>query len=288
MKKRKIEIAVVSDVHLGTPKCHAEELVNYLNSIQPKILVLNGDILDTWHEDNNFFPSSHVKVIKKILKMSSKGTEVIYLIGNHDKSLRKFNTSLSQSLKIKNKLVLHLDGKKAWFFHGDVFDIDTKNSKWIAKLGSAGYNLLLQLNRFTHWFCKKIGRKRFSLSSKFKKGLKKYVTAIDNFEKTVSELAIDNGYSYVICGHTHIPKKEVIVTEKGKCTYLNSGDWVENLTALEYSFKRWKVYKYNHDKLIPFFADEELKNMNIHELINSLTSKKDSENKFTTKDTIKA
>jgi len=259
LKKRKIEVAVISDAHLGTPNCHANELLNYLNSIQPKTLVLNGDIIDSSQTKDKDFPSSHLKVIRKILGMAAKGTEVVYLMGNHDQSLRRFNKNLTKILKINHKLTMTLDGKKAWFFHGDVFDMDTKNSKWLAKLGSAGYNLLLRINRFMHWFCIKIGRKRFTLSSKFKKGLKTYLKAIDNFEKTVTELAIDNGYFYVICGHTHIPKKEVFITEKGKCTYLNSGDWIENLTALEYSFKRWKVYKYNHDKLIPFFADEELK-----------------------------
>ncbi len=279
MKKRKIEVVVISDVHLGTPKCHADELLNYLNSIQPKTLILNGDILDTWKKNEEYFPSSHIKVIRKILGMSTKGTKVYYIIGNHDQNLRKFNQKLTQSLQICNKLILNLNGKKAWFFHGDVFDIDLKTNKLFAKLGSTGYKLLLKINKCINWTFAKIGKKRFTLSKKFKKSIEKYTKDIANFEKTVSELAIDNSYSYVICGHTHVPKKQDFFTEKGSCTYLNSGDWVENLTALEYSFKRWKVYKYNHDKLIPFFADEELKNMNLQDLIDSLTSKENPEKK---------
>ncbi|WP_298475683.1 UDP-2,3-diacylglucosamine diphosphatase [uncultured Maribacter sp.] len=270
MKKRKIKLAVISDVHLGTSKSHAQELINYLNSIQPKTLILNGDILDTWNESPEYFPNSHLKVIRKILSMASKGTKVVYITGNHDERLRRFSSAFKGNLKITNKLVLELDGKRAWFFHGDIFDISTKNSKWIAKIGSVGYQLLHFINKCNSWFFKKLGKPRYSLSDKLKKGISNNIKTIDNFEKTVTELAIDNGYSYVVCGHTHLPKKEIFFTDKGKCTYLNSGDWVENLTALEYSFKRWKIYRYSHDKLIPFFVDEELKSKTIHELVSSL------------------
>ncbi|WP_291871190.1 UDP-2,3-diacylglucosamine diphosphatase [Maribacter sp.] len=270
MKKRKIELAVISDVHLGTPSSRTQELRNYLNSIQPKTLILNGDILDTWNENPEYFPNAHLKVIRKILSMASKGTKVIYITGNHDERLRRFSTSFKGNLKITDKLVLKLDGKKAWFFHGDIFDISTKNSKWIAKIGDAGYYALQLLNRLNSWVLKKLEKPPYSLSDKLKKGISSNIKTIENFEKTVTELAIDNGYSYVICGHTHLPKKEVFFTNKGKCTYLNSGDWVENLTALEYTFKRWKIYRYSHDKLIPFFVDEELKSKSIHELVASL------------------
>ncbi len=86
-------------------------------------------------------------------------------------------------------------------------------------------------------------------------------------------MAIENGYDYVVCGHIHQPKKEIYDNKYGSCTYLNSGDWVENLTALEYSFKRWRIYHYNHDKLSPFFLDEDLKEMDMNELIASITDK---------------
>ena len=270
MKKRKIEIAVISDVHLGTPHSCAQELKTYLNSIQPKTLILNGDILDSWSENPEYFPKSHLKVIRKILNMATKGTKVIYITGNHDERLRKFTDTFKGNLKIVNKIVLKIDGKKAWFFHGDVFDISTKNSKWLAKIGNIGYRLLLLLNKWNNWRLNKFGKPPTSLSDKLQKGIAKSIKAVHEFEKTVTELSIDNGYSYVVCGHTHIPKKEMFFTNKGKCMYLNSGDWVENLTALEYSFKRWKIYKYSHDKLVPFYVDEELKIKSIKELISSI------------------
>lgn len=274
MKKRKIELAVISDIHLGTYGCHADELIAYLNSIQPKKLILNGDIIDIWQFSKRYFPPSHLNVLRKIMGMASKGTEVYYITGNHDEMLRKFSDTVMGNIHILNKLVLRLDGKSAWFFHGDVFDASIQNAKWLAKLGGYGYDFLIVFNRSLNWCLDKMGRERYSISKRIKNGVKSALKYIDNFEKTVVDIALDNGHDYVICGHIHQPKKEMHLTKKGRCTYLNSGDWVENLTALEYSFKRWKIYRFNHDKLSPFFVDEGLKEMDIHDLVASITSKK--------------
>ncbi|OQD43255.1 UDP-2,3-diacylglucosamine hydrolase [Croceivirga radicis] len=271
MKKRKIEIAVISDVHLGTYGCHADELITYLNSIKPKKLILNGDIIDIWQFKKRYFPSAHLKVLRKIIGMASKGTEVYYITGNHDEMLRKFAPTAMGNFNIVNKMVLNLDGKKAWIFHGDVFDISIQKAKWLAKLGGWGYDLLILMNSFVNWCLIKIGREKYSLSKKIKNSVKGAVKYINNFEKTAAELAIENDYDYVICGHIHQPKKEIIETKQGSTTYLNSGDWIENLTALEYSFKRWRIYHYSHDKLSPFFVDEDLKEMDMNELIASIT-----------------
>ncbi|WP_430908010.1 UDP-2,3-diacylglucosamine diphosphatase [Maribacter sp. 2-571] len=274
MRKRTLEVVVISDIHLGTFGCHAEELLTYLNSINPKQLVLNGDIIDIWQFNKRYFPKSHMKVLRKIIGMAAKGTEVFYITGNHDEVLRKFSDTTMGNLHVCNKLVLSLDGKKAWFFHGDVFDLSIQNMKWLAKLGGYGYDLLIVLNRFVnralHW----AGREKFSLSKKIKNSIKGATRYVGDFERTAIDLAIAKRYDYVVCGHIHLPKKEVVTTPNGTCTYLNSGDWVEHLTALEYSFKRWKIYRYNHDRLSPFFADEELKQLDIHELIASIASEK--------------
>lgn len=275
MKKRKIEVAVISDVHLGTYGCHANELLAYLNSIQPKILILNGDIIDVWQFSKRYFPPTHLKVLKKIIGMASNGVEVYYITGNHDEMLRKFTDTSIGDFHIVNKLVLELDGKKAWFFHGDVFDVSIQNAKWLAKLGGYGYNWLILINSAVNWCNTKMGKEKFSLSKKIKNNVKGALKYISDFEKTAAELAIENEYDYVSCGHIHQPKKEFFENKNGRCTYLNSGDWVENLTALEYAFKRWKIYHYNHDKLSAFFADEDLKAMELHDLIASIV-KKDS------------
>lgn len=275
MKKRKIDISVISDVHLGTYGCHADELLTYLNSIEPKKLILNGDIIDIWQFRKRFFPSSHLKVLKKIIGMASKGTDVYYITGNHDEMLRKFSGHSMGRFKLVDKLVLELGNEKAWIFHGDVFDISIQNAKWLAKLGGWGYDVLILINRFVNWILLKMGREKYSLSKRIKNSVKGAVKYIQSFEKVAAELAIDNEYDYVICGHIHQPKKEVYQNNKGKTTYLNSGDWVENLTALEYSLKRWRIYNYNHDKLSPFFVDEDLKEMDLDELIASITKKEE-------------
>ncbi len=241
MKKRKPEIVVISDVHLGTFGCHAKELLEYLNTIQPKKLILNGDIIDIWQFRKSYFPQSHLEVIQKILELNTKGTEVIYITGNHDEMLRKFSDMKMGGFSIVDKLILDLDGKKAWFFHGDIFDVSVTKAKWIAKLGGWGYDLLTLLNRFLNWFLVKTGRKKYSLSKKIKSSVKSALKFISDFEKTAAELAIEQGYKYVICGHIHQPRMIRKVIKNSTCLYLNSGDWTENLTALEYQNKKWEL-----------------------------------------------
>ncbi|GAL63010.1 UDP-2,3-diacylglucosamine diphosphatase [Algibacter lectus] len=269
--KRKIEIAVISDVHLGTYGCHAKHLLTYLNSIEPKKLILNGDIIDIWQFSKRYFPKSHLKVIKKIMTMASNGVEVIYITGNHDEMLRKFSNTTIGNISIVDKIVLDLDGLKAWFFHGDVFDVSIQNAKWLAKLGGYGYDMLTLINRGVNWYLDKRGKERYSLSKKVKNGVKGAVKYINDYEKVISELAIENGYDYVVCGHIHQPKMEYIENKHGRTMYLNSGDWVENFTALEYQFKRWKIYNFSKDKLAPFIVDEDFEEMKINDLIAAIT-----------------
>jgi UDP-2,3-diacylglucosamine pyrophosphatase LpxH len=245
LKKRKVELVVISDVHLGTYGSHAKELYNYLSSIKPKTLVLNGDIIDVWQFRKSYFPKAHLKVIQKIISFASKGTKVYYITGNHDEMLRKFSDMNLGNFALVDKLVLDLDDKKAWIFHGDVFDASVQHSKWIAKLGGLGYDYLILSNRFVNWCLSKIGREPYSFSKKIKASVKKAVKHISDFEATATELAIEKKYDYVICGHIHEPKMIHKETKNGTTLYLNSGDWVENLTALEYNKKRWKLYNYS-------------------------------------------
>ena len=250
MKKRKVELVIISDVHLGTFGSHAKELYNYLSSIKPKTLVLNGDIIDVWQFRKSYFPKAHLKVIQKIISFASKGTKVYYITGNHDEMLRKFSDMNLGNFALVDKLVLDLDDKKAWIFHGDVFDSSVQHAKWIAKLGGLGYDYLILSNRFVNWCLSKIGREPYSFSKKIKASVKKAVKHISDFEKTATELAIENKYDYVICGHIHEPKMVYKETKNGSTLYLNSGDWVENLTALEYNKKRWKLYNYSESNYV--------------------------------------
>ncbi len=253
-KKRKLDVAVISDVHLGTFGCRATELLNYLKTINPKVLILNGDIIDIWQFNKRYFPKSHMKVVKYITSLLTNGTKVYYITGNHDEMLRKFKGFRLGSFEIVNKLILDLDGKKAWIFHGDVFDVTMQHSKWLAKLGGVGYDLLIMINTFVNWLSTLFGFGRLSLSKKVKNSVKSAVKFINNFEQTAASIAIDNNYDYVICGHIHQPQQRVIKNKnEQEVLYLNSGDWIENLTALEYKNKEWSIYKYEEDEIAQNF-----------------------------------
>ncbi|WP_299222628.1 UDP-2,3-diacylglucosamine diphosphatase [uncultured Aquimarina sp.] len=264
MKKRIVEVVVISDVHLGTFGCQAEELLNYLNSIKPKTLILNGDIIDIWQFRKHYFPKSHLKIIKKIINFASKGTEVIYITGNHDEMLRKFSDTKMGNFQLVDKVVLELDNKKTWIFHGDIFDASIQNAKWLAKLGGWGYDLLILINQLINWCLVKFGKEKFSLSKKIKNSVKKAVKYINDFEQVAADLAIDNDYHYVICGHIHQPQITKKSNKNGSCMYLNSGDWIENLTALEYKNKEWELITYqNEDIKTDKLVDDEIENLDI-------------------------
>jgi len=246
MERRNVDVVVMSDLHLGTYGCHANEIVNYLKSISPRILILNGDIIDGWQFNKRYFPVSHMQVIKEIFSLLSKGTRVIYITGNHDEMMRRYSDMQIGDFQITDKMVMEINGKMTWIFHGDVFDATTKGSaKLLAKFGGHGYDLLILMNSFINYFLRLMGREKMSFSKRIKNSVKKAVSWIADFEQTAAELAIENKYDYVICGHIHQPQHRVIETKDGKVTYLNSGDWIENLTSLEYANNEWKVYHYD-------------------------------------------
>jgi UDP-2,3-diacylglucosamine pyrophosphatase LpxH len=248
-RKRDLELVVISDVHLGTYGCRSEELLRYMKTIKPKKIILNGDVIDMWQFSKRYWPQSHMQVIKHITGLLAKNTKIIYLTGNHDEMLRKFAGFRLGSFQIDNKVVLKLDGKQAWIFHGDVFDVTMQYSKWLAKLGAVGYDILISINTIVNWGLTRFGREKISLSKRVKHSVKSAVKFINDFEKTAGDIAIENGYQYVVCGHIHHPEIKTIRTERGEVTYLNSGDWVENLTALEYNEGEWRIYRYVEDKV---------------------------------------
>lgn len=261
MQKRHLDVVVISDVHLGTYGCHATELVNYLKRISPKLLILNGDIIDGWQFNKRYFPLAHIQVIKEIMHLLSEGTRVVYITGNHDEMLRQYSDLQMGNFQLTDKLVLEIDGKKTWIFHGDVFDATTKGSaKIIAKLGGKGYDLLILLNRLVNTILKVFGQEKMSLSKKIKNGVKKAVSWIQDFEQTAAELAIEKEYDYVICGHIHQPQKRTIKSKDGEVVYLNSGDWIENLTALELEAGEWNIYQYDEKQ----FAKPEIPVIPLH------------------------
>lgn len=247
MAKREVDIVVLSDIHLGTYGCHAIELLRYLKSIKPKAVVLNGDIIDIWQFTKRYWPATHMLVVKQLVSYIAKEIPVYYIPGNHDEMLRKFKGFRMGSLKVTNKLSLKINGEKVWIFHGDVFDVVMQHSKWLAKLGAIGYDILILINRLVNFCSQKMGKGKISLSKRVKNSVKSAVKFINNFEDTVCDIAAENHYDYVICGHIHHPEIKKVVTGHGEVVYMNSGDWIENLTALEYNDHEWRVYRYADD-----------------------------------------
>ena len=226
------------------------------------MIILNGDIIDIWQFSKKYFPESHMKVLRKIMKFVSNDTPVYYLTGNHDELLRKFADFELGTLQLKNKLLLNIDDKKAWIFHGDVFDVTMQYSKWLAKLGAIGYDSLIHINTLINWILQKFGKEKMSLSKKIKNSVKNAVKFINDFENTAAEIAIEKGYDFVICGHIHQPEIKKIKTDKGEVTYLNSGDWIENLSALEYNNGEWRIFEYRKEEvLIVEEEEQDLKEM---------------------------
>ncbi len=276
LKKRRIEIGVISNIYLGSDQCHAEELLAYLSSIRPGMLILNGDLIDSRQVHSGHFPPTHFKVLKKLFSMAAAGTEIYYLLGNHDALLGKFRIRDLGHLHIANTLTLDLDGEKTWVLPGDALDPSFRPLHWLCRLGKSGYALLLRSHRLRNRI--RASMERGPLS--FRKYAEKHPTQKgrleEAFEKSVTDLAGRMGYDTVVCGHTHRPSKKWRESPGSEGLYLNSGDWVDSLTALEYNFKRWKLYRYKEDKLSAFYADEDLKEMDINELIASIVARKES------------
>ncbi|OWY22651.1 UDP-2,3-diacylglucosamine diphosphatase [Sphingobacteriales bacterium UPWRP_1] len=251
MQKKKVDIAVISDTHLGTYGCHARELLLYLKSIEPGILILNGDIIDGWNFSKSYFPKEHFAVVKKLMKFLALGTKVYYITGNHDEFLRRFSGFSLGNFHLIDKLKLQIDGKQTLFFHGDVFDTSITGAKWLAKIGGSSYDWLIRINKLVNNVLKWLGKPPMSLSKKVKDSVKRAVKFVSDFEQAAADFAIDNGYDYVVCGHIHQPQMRRITSKTAQINYLNSGDWIENLSALEFYRGEWHLYHFPQENNNP-------------------------------------
>jgi UDP-2,3-diacylglucosamine pyrophosphatase LpxH len=253
---QKTEIAVVSDFHLATLACKAKALLKYLKSIQPNILVLNGDIIDSWRFSRNYFPKSHLKVIRQILKMMEKGVQVVYITGNHDDVFRKFNNTRLGNFSIVNQYEMSVGGQNIWIFHGDVFDHIIHHSPWLARFGAAVYGFLTVFNKLINLLLRAFSKKELILYKSMKDRIAKRKSVLTNFEKAVANAAISKNFDLVICGHTHVPVDKEIQTEKGTVRYINCGDWVEHFSVAEFDGREWSL-KYYYSE-----GDEEVESPN--------------------------
>ena len=246
MNKRQIDVSVISDLHLATHACKPKKVLEYLKSIHTDLLILNGDIIDSWRFSRNYFPKNHLKVIRQLIKMMEKGTRVIYITGNHDEFLRKFSGTKVGLLEIANQFIFEAGGTKTWIFHGDIFDEVIHRSKRLAKFGAALYGLLTLLNKLLNWLLLPFGKKEIIIYKSLKKNFVREKSTPSKFENQLGQSAVAQGYDAVICGHTHIPKFKELDIDGKRIQYINCGDWVEHLTAAEFYNDAWHLYEHNH------------------------------------------
>jgi UDP-2,3-diacylglucosamine pyrophosphatase LpxH len=233
----KYQAIVVSDLHLGTKDCKAEQFIEFLEKHPTDLLILNGDIVDGWALNRGAkWKKQHTKVISKLLKLSNK-TQIIWIRGNHDEFLQEFIGNHFGGIEIREDYVFTTKvwvendvyrNESYYVFHGDVIDIFITKYKWLSKIGAIGYDFALWLNR---WYNKYRVWKNLpyqSISQKIKGGVKAATNYVNDFEVTALSMAHKKGCNGVICGHIHQPEDRMI---NGK-RYLNSGDWVENMTAV--------------------------------------------------------
>lgn len=251
MAKRRLDIVVISDVHLGTYGCRAQELLVYLNSIRPEHLILNGDFIDVWQPKKKQLPQLHTLIIQHIFKLAQEGTKVYYITGNHDDWLRQYADFSAGNIHLRNQLSLRLKDKEYWIFHGDVFDLSVQYAPLKTKFSSKGYDYSIKLNRFVNNFRTKLGKSKMSLSKFIKSRVGEAEKFVADFEDKAMALAAEQGYDYVICGHIHQPQMKAKAIAGKQVIYLNSGDWMENLTALEYQWGNWSIYRYDENDYEP-------------------------------------
>jgi len=243
LAKKHYKTIVLSDIHLGTKNCAAKEVTRFLKHNTCESLILNGDIIDGWQlRKGGKWKKKHTRFFRVVLKMMEKHkTDVIYVRGNHDDFLDNLIPFIFGDIRIVKEYIHDSKGKRYYVIHGDIFDAITTHLRWLAKLGDIGYIFLLRINKIYNNYRLRKGLPYYSLSQAVKQKVKSAVSYISDFEKELVNLAKSKGCDGVICGHIHHPA----ITSYGNVVYMNSGDWVESLTALVENFEgEWKIIQY--------------------------------------------
>jgi UDP-2,3-diacylglucosamine pyrophosphatase LpxH len=220
----------ISDLHLGTKNLQTEQLLDFLHQTESEFLYLVGDIFDLlqaqkrWH-----WPHINDCIVEAVLAKAANGTKVVYLPGNHDHMLRKFNGCTFNNIEIRNSIIHETaDGRRYLVLHGDKFDPVVQHSPWLASIGSTAYEILLVCNRWFNIGRRSVGKDYRSLSAWIKHQVKIAVNYMSRFEDVVVQEGLTNDVDGLICGHIH----KAGIREIENLLYTNSGDWVESCTAL--------------------------------------------------------
>lgn len=230
MKPRHFRTLFISDVHLGTAGCQADLLVSFLREHDAEKIYLVGDIVDGWRLKRGWYwPQAHNDVVQKLLRKARKGSEVVYIPGNHDEFLRDFFGSHFGGVEVRDRDIHETaDGRKMLIIHGDQFDVVVRHARWLAHFGDWAYVAALRINIMVNAVRRRLGFPYWSLSKWAKLKVKEAVNFIGEFEHALAGEANRVGVDGVVCGHIH---HAVIAVREG-IEYVNTGDWVESCTAI--------------------------------------------------------
>ncbi len=220
----------ISDVHLGTRGCKAEYLLDFLRIAESETLYLVGDIIDGWRLKRSWYWNQyHNDVVQKLLRKARKGTQVIYVPGNHDEAARDYVDMQFGGVTVAMEAIhTTADGRRMLVIHGDHFDGIVLYARWLAVLGDHAYTFVLALNTWFNHMRHKLGLPYWSLSAYLKNRVKNAVQYISNYETAIAEEARRRNVDAVVCGHIHHAE----IREIDGIQYCNDGDWVESCTAL--------------------------------------------------------
>ena len=243
----------ISDVHLGTTGCQAGRLLEFLRATESDNLYLVGDIIDGWQLKRRWYwDQNHNNVVQTVLKKARKGTNVVFVPGNHDEAIRQFIDLDFGGIKVRDELIhTTAAGKRMLVLHGDRFDGVIACAKWLAYLGDSMYTVILKFNQWFNSWRARVGLPYWSLSQYLKLKVKNAVSYISSFENALAAEAKKRGVDGVICGHIHKPE----IRDIDGITYCNDGDWVESLSALvedqagALRLVTWQEIMLDHDRL---------------------------------------
>ena len=227
---------IMSDLHLGARQSQTDKIIKFLDENQADKLILNGDIIDGWAlKGSGKWTKDCTKIFRKFMKISEKGTKVIYIRGNHDDFLKDFIPFKLNNIRIVRKYVhMGMDGRTYFCFHGDVLDFVIMEARWLAVIGGWSYDIVIKFNTLYNKIRKWFNLPYHSLANTIKQSVKGAINFVSDFEENAKGLTKQKGYDVAVCGHIHHPKLEN--------DYMNSGDFCENSTCLVEDYNgEWKI-----------------------------------------------
>ena len=236
-RSRRYRTVFVSDAHLGTKSCRSDFLADFLEHIDCDKLFLVGDIIDGWRLRKNWYwDANHDRVVRAILQHAKRGTEIVYIPGNHDEMFRAWLPTAQDAHQLEvagiavRRETTHETalGLRLLVLHGDEFDGVMRYAKFLARLGDSAYSAALTVNQWFNAMRRVMGYEYWSLSQWLKRQVKGAVKAIDRFETTLAADAAKRGFDGIVCGHIHHAEMRMV----DGVLYCNTGDWVESCTAL--------------------------------------------------------